>query len=174
MASVAGFVGHARSFLPELGGWRRRGRLQVPVTGSADVIAFPLREAPAPIASLVESAVIPRILSAHRGPAAAVPSDAAMLARLALDAESDELTAYLGDLVESGIAIDAVLVDHVAPAARHLGRMWEDDDCSFLDVTLGLARLQEAVRGFAADFPPRRAVAGGRPPRVAGGARGAA
>ncbi len=34
------------------------------------------------------------------------------------------------------------------PAARRLGDLWGDDDCSEFDVTLGLARLQTAIRAL--------------------------
>ncbi len=44
----------------------------------------------------------------------------------------------------------ATRVPHFAtlfePAARRLGDMWGDDDCSEFDVTLGLCRLQSALR----------------------------
>jgi hypothetical protein len=39
------------------------------------------------------------------------------------------------------------------PAARSLGDMWGDDACSEFDVTLGLCRLQTAIRLLGADAP---------------------
>jgi methylmalonyl-CoA mutase cobalamin-binding subunit len=43
------------------------------------------------------------------------------------------------------------LIDHVVPAvARLLGQRWADDDLSFVEVTIGSARLQEEVRGLIA------------------------
>lgn len=40
------------------------------------------------------------------------------------------------------------------PAARILGDLWNDDSCSEFDVTLGLCRLQTAVRLLGIDAPP--------------------
>lgn len=48
------------------------------------------------------------------------------------------------------------------PAARSLGDMWEEDAVSEFEVTLGLCRLQTAVRLLGADTP-RAALRGGRP-----------
>jgi len=37
----------------------------------------------------------------------------------------------------------------MTPAAQRLGEMWLEDECSFVDVTLGVAHLQRLVRDFA-------------------------
>lgn len=43
------------------------------------------------------------------------------------------------------------IIDHVIPAiAAVLGQRWTDDTLSFVEVTIGSARLQEAVRGLIA------------------------
>jgi methanogenic corrinoid protein MtbC1 len=34
----------------------------------------------------------------------------------------------------------------MAETARHLGALWEDDRCNFVDVTIGVARLQKMLR----------------------------
>jgi methanogenic corrinoid protein MtbC1 len=41
-----------------------------------------------------------------------------------------------------------LFVELLEPAARHLGKMWEDDHCDFLDVTRGVARLQKLLAVF--------------------------
>lgn len=50
------------------------------------------------------------------------------------------------------------------PAARDLGDFWSDDTCSEFDVTLGLCRLQTAIRLLGADSP--RALPHGHQPNV--------
>jgi methanogenic corrinoid protein MtbC1 len=40
------------------------------------------------------------------------------------------------------------MLDLFGPAARYLGEMWCSDDASFLDVTLGMSRLQRLMRQF--------------------------
>ena len=47
-----------------------------------------------------------------------------------------------------GLPLDVLFVELLEPAARHLGKMWEDDRCDFLDVTLGVARLQKLLAVF--------------------------
>jgi methanogenic corrinoid protein MtbC1 len=58
--------------------------------------------------------------------------DAAMLLLAAEHARNGEMAPLCETLLE--------------PAARHLGDLWSADDCSEYDVTLGLCRLQTAVR----------------------------
>ena len=51
-------------------------------------------------------------------------------------------------LRQDGVATDDI-IDHIIPAvARLLGERWGGDDISFADVTIGTARLQEAVRAL--------------------------
>ena len=114
---------------------------------------------------LIESEIIPRLLVAHAtGPHADVDVDAARVsvisaeeveafAPLALQVEADELLDYVDGLVARGVPLDSLLVDLLAPAARQLGEFWEDDRCDFIDVTMGLWRLQEVVHEVSARMP---------------------
>lgn len=45
---------------------------------------------------------------------------------------------------------DALLRDLLAPAAQHLGVLWEQDVCDFTTVTLGVYRLDQIMRHTAA------------------------
>lgn len=71
-----------------------------------------------------------------------------------------EVVDLVGDveaLIGRGVPADAILVDLLAPAAGALGRMWEADRCDFIDVTMGLWRLQELAHEVAARvLPPAR------------------
>ena len=42
----------------------------------------------------------------------------------------------------------------IEPAARGLGDLWRADECEEIDVTIGLSRLQSAVRGTSAGAVP--------------------
>jgi methanogenic corrinoid protein MtbC1 len=53
---------------------------------------------------------------------------------------------FLDALRGEGLTLEAVYVELLIPAARRLGALWEDDVVSFTDVTIGLGRLQQAVR----------------------------
>ncbi len=113
---------------------------------------------------LIESEIIPRLLVAHTtGPHSDVADSAhatgisaeevKAFAPLALQVEADELLEYVDGLVARGVTLESLLVDLLAPAARRLGEFWESDLCDFVDVTMGLWRLQEVVHELSARLP---------------------
>ena len=62
---------------------------------------------------------------------------------------SDSETSHhsvIGALVATGVTSDDLYQDYVPEAARRLGEMWISDTASFVDVTLGAARLQALIR----------------------------
>jgi methanogenic corrinoid protein MtbC1 len=107
------------------------------------------------LSRLIECEIIPRLLVAHAGglhavaptePVATITlAEVEAFAPLALHVEADELLQYVEGLVARGVSFETLLVDLMAPAARHLGALWDDDRCDFVDVTMGLWRLQEVV-----------------------------
>lgn len=129
-----------------------------PVAGSVTM-------APAePLAEILENAILPRLLAAHglmpkdRGPTRPGPVpdqfDVETLAPLAMDVEADALLDHVDALLRQGVSVDSLFVDLLAPAARHLGIMWDEDRCDFVQVAMGLWRLQEVVREISARLPP--------------------
>ena len=52
-------------------------------------------------------------------------------------------------LLARGASPEEVFEDLFAPAARRLGEMWENDDCSFYEVTIGSGRIQCLMRELA-------------------------
>lgn len=65
-------------------------------------------------------------------------------ARCALDADDGRLNALIGDLVAEGWTGDALVKHLLEPTARRLGDAWLADDCSEIDLTIGLSMLQLA------------------------------
>lgn len=127
------------------------------------------------INAIMEGEIIPRLLMAHsarsgiEGPSARAEiaaGDANRFALLPLRLEAasllEEVDAFLGD----GVSVEAVFLELLAPAARRLGEMWETDECDFVDVTMGLWRLQEVMRDISARVPMDRAPAGPDAPRA--------
>lgn len=49
-------------------------------------------------------------------------------------------------LIATDIPVEDVFLGLMAPTARRLGEMWEEDTCDFADVTIGLCRLHELLR----------------------------
>ena len=60
--------------------------------------------------------------------------------------------AQVAALRERGIAVESIYLDWLAPAARLLGEMWEDDRVMFSDVTDGLGRLHRIMRGLSSSL----------------------
>lgn len=65
------------------------------------------------------------------------------------------------ELLVAGLETSEFIDSHVGDTARALGDQWERNEISFVDVTIGTARLQESVRRLAArdERPPPEATA---------------
>ena len=112
--------------------------------------------------SVIENEIIPRLLRAHSGsePRAkprlfrSISSeDASRFALLPLQLEAANLLQEVEAFIDKGATVETICLDLLAPAARKLSEMWEADECDFLDVTMGLWRLQEVMREVAARAP---------------------
>ncbi|GEN98961.1 hypothetical protein NSE01_07940 [Novosphingobium sediminis] len=108
----------------------------------------------------------PGRIAASAGGGLITPEDVALFSSLPLTLQADELLVHVEEYIARGVGIDSIFVDLLAPAARRLGVLWEEDLCDFLDVTIGLWRLQEVMREIAWGSPivtgpisaPRRAL----------------
>jgi MerR family transcriptional regulator, light-induced transcriptional regulator len=115
--------------------------------------------------AIIEGEIIPRLLMAHSSGAARNesrharpihPDDAERFALLPLRLEAAGLLEEVNAFIKDGVSVETVCLDLLAPAARKLGEMWEHDECDFIDVTMGLWRLQEVMREVAAQAPAER------------------
>lgn len=112
----------------------------------------------AKLTRIVAEQVVPRLLALHdkaRGQAgsdasAALPGAAeiAQLAKLVLGPENDDAADFLLRLKNDGVSLDSLYTDLLEPTARHLGDLWNEDKIDFVDVTLGVSRLQRIVYVF--------------------------
>lgn len=112
--------------------------------------------------TIIESEIIPRLLMAHSATEtrnrsrllrSITPDEAARFALLPLRLEAAALLEEVDGFIAKGASVETICLDLLAPAARKLGEMWESDECDFLDVTMGLWRLQEVMREVAARSP---------------------
>ncbi len=71
---------------------------------------------------------------------------AAELADLLVATDPSAAIELIQEIHESGGSVGAISAALLEPAARRLGDLWSEDFCSEFDVTLGLCRLQSAVR----------------------------
>ncbi|MEO0590169.1 MAG: cobalamin B12-binding domain-containing protein [Pseudomonadota bacterium] len=117
-----------------------------------------------PVNSVLESDIIPRLLMAHMIDGSIRPleedsvidaEDTQRFATLPLRLEAPSLLEEVDRFLEQGVSVEEVYLELLAPAARRLGEMWDADECDFVDVTMGLWRLQEVMREISQRFPPR-------------------
>jgi MerR family transcriptional regulator, light-induced transcriptional regulator len=112
--------------------------------------------------TIIESEIIPRLLMAHSATDTRTrprllrsisADEASRFAVLPLRLEAASLLEEVDAFIAKGASVETICLDLLAPAARKLGEMWEQDECDFLDVTMGLWRLQEVMREVAARAP---------------------
>jgi MerR family transcriptional regulator, light-induced transcriptional regulator len=122
------------------------------------------------LTSLIEGEIVPRLLLVHRqpevgggaanGPRRIVQADIDVLAKMALSNDMDILVRHIEAYLADGAALEAVFADLLGAAARRLGVWWEEDRCSFVDVTIGLGALHRLVHEIARRLPAPAAAAG--------------
>ncbi|WP_309673094.1 cobalamin B12-binding domain-containing protein [Gemmatimonas sp.] len=106
---------------------------------------------------------MPRLLASHR--AGPVPPALSMaMARELSERDVDGFVAavrsvddsravqFLRDILAEGATVEAVYLDLLAPSARRLGQMWDNDECDFVEVTVSLGRMQRMLRDLSQVF----------------------
>jgi MerR family transcriptional regulator, light-induced transcriptional regulator len=125
------------------------------------------------LARAIEAEIIPRLLLSHiatrtiktviqapkpLGEGAFSDDDVAAFATLVMQKPLSEAISYIDGLLDKGMTTETMILDVLSPSARHLGIEWENDKITFVDVTLGLSRLQQLLRvygpAFEVDFAP--------------------
>lgn len=120
---------------------------------------------------VVELDVIPHLLRTHGAkaapvavpliPVAVIPAPASLvissaqvsdLVSLVLDRGEPAAVAFVEAVHDKGTLAETIYLDLLAPVARRLGEMWENDTCDFTEVTIGLWRLQNAMRELSPVF----------------------
>ncbi len=128
------------------------------------------------IAGVVEAQIVPRLLAAHQArtraaslagdalphPPPDAPSrpdgafpDAAFIAAFTAElirGDHASIRARIEALSQGGLPAESLCLQVLAPAARQLGEMWNDDACSFVDVTTGTALLHGIMNGLRPAF----------------------
>ncbi|TKD50933.1 cobalamin B12-binding domain-containing protein [Sphingomonas baiyangensis] len=133
----------------------------------------PAARAAVSLSAIITGEVIPRLMGTGAlqriRPRRQLSVDAHMVemfAGLALAVEGDELVAQVERLADDGVCVETLLVDLLAPTARRLGEYWVEDRCDFVDVTMGLWRLQQAVHALSGRGAPPVAPRAGIAPRA--------
>ena len=119
------------------------------------------------LAQAIQHEIIPRLMLAHRTPIECdVPpgvvtvqvsaEEVATFGQLILTRSEEQALACITRMRAAGAPIEAIYLDLLAPAARYLGELWEDDLCDFTDVTIGLGRLQKMLRDLNTEVEATR------------------
>jgi methanogenic corrinoid protein MtbC1 len=124
----------------------------------------------AQLARAIELEIIPRLMLAHRAGRdhplspdligeAITSADVESFADLVLSDNQDLALARAEAMIARGVAVERIFLELLAPAARHLGDLWDQDVCDFTAVTMGLGLLQRLVR----ELCPLLGIDGDRP-----------
>lgn len=129
------------------------------------------------LTNTIEAEIIPRLMLAHRTSADIFPEIQDVnwtptaknirdfgLVLITQDVAQGE--GYVEELVKSGVPLELVFLKLFTATAKLLGEYWEEDERDFSEVTIGLSKLQQLLRKFAAPFesnltvidPRRRAL----------------
>ena len=126
---------------------------------------------------LIQNLVIPRLIADRQEPGyrlseqnpsphhisgtsgTITPQDVEEFSLLSTRSDARELLDFVDKCLANGTSVDSIYVDLLAPTARRLGEYWESDERDFVDVTMGLWRIQEILRELTLRIPPP-AIAG--------------
>ena len=61
---------------------------------------------------------------------------------------------YINELRSDGVPLTDIYLDLLAPCARRLGEMWERDEKTFTDVTVGVCHMHQVMLEFTRCFDP--------------------
>jgi MerR family transcriptional regulator, light-induced transcriptional regulator len=113
------------------------------------------------LAQVVAERIIPQLVRLHTEVLPEAPpieqmvealapsiADISGLAHIVLGDDLEAAVAYVLVLRDRGLAMETLFLELLEPAARHLGHLWDNDECDFIDVTLGVARLQKLLATF--------------------------
>jgi methanogenic corrinoid protein MtbC1 len=116
------------------------------------------------VAEVFGTAIVPELALRHGADTAEprrsmcgqpiAPEDRARLTALALANDLAGCIAMVDSLVAGSHGFTAICLDALGHAAAELGRMWEEDRCSFVEVTASLGTLHIVLERLAATVLP--------------------
>jgi len=106
---------------------------------------------------VIHTEVLPRLMRSHivqdgqetQRDQQAGPSLADWLedfVKVLLKPDPNEALAFVEKMRDQGGVNHAIFLELLAPAARRLGNLWDNDDCDFMEVAVGVQRLQRILR----------------------------
>jgi methanogenic corrinoid protein MtbC1 len=112
------------------------------------------------LASVIFDDIVPRLqmlhheLSAKDAEGAFTREEISDFGKILISDDSVAADQFLQKMRLRGHSEETLFLGLMAETARHLGALWEDDRCSFVDVTIGVARLQNILCVFSGVCEP--------------------
>ena len=113
------------------------------------------------LARFVSDEIVPRLVRLHTEVLPGAPlveeviealrpnsTEIDALAHIVLGDDIEAAATYVTIMKDRGLSMETLYVELLEPTARHLGEMWDRDECDFIDVTLGVGRLQKLLAIF--------------------------
>ena len=121
----------------------------------------------ASLMEILETQIIPSLLAANEfaepfystdGARTALPTETEIssFADLCTGLDENAPDLFVQGLMTEGLSSEAIFLNLLAPAARHLGYLWDEDLCDFSKVTIGLLRMQKITMRLGSDFQEKR------------------
>ena len=124
------------------GAWEERSVWRAPERGAR-------------LESVVRERIVPRLALIHqqwRGAAEAQapsPLEIDDFGRILLGSDLDAAERFFERMRERGLSADQLFETLLAPAARRLGELWYEDECDFIDVSVGINRLRLLLETYS-------------------------
>lgn len=122
---------------------------------AADLLARPGAASEERLASIIFDDIVPRLhmfhheLSAKEAERAFTRQDIAEFGAILINDDGVAADQFMQKMRDRGHSEETLFLGLMAETARHLGALWEDDRCNFVEVTIGVARLQKMLCVFS-------------------------
>ena len=164
-----GIFKKSKFLVEQLSSWPTKGnsKLQTSQQTSSSAINDPLYGKDT-LLEILESEIIPSLVASKDkesryasggGMSEYIPNveEVYDFALLCLNPDLSKAEAFVQDILNNGKSAESVYLNLFAPAARHLGSLWEEDVCNFIQVTIGLVQIQTITRKLGNSFNEKRA-----------------
>ncbi len=118
---------------------------------------------------MLDKEIIPRLLVSHQanshiedlatsGQRKIHLQEVDLLVSLCINGTQETCMEFIKKLLHKQVSIESIYLDLIPTTARKLGVLWEQDICSFTDVTIGLWRLQHILYDLTKDFQKKHSM----------------
>ncbi|SMC42478.1 cobalamin B12-binding domain-containing protein [Polynucleobacter kasalickyi] len=115
------------------------------------------------LVKMLDEEIIPRLLVSHKanasleelanpGQRSVTTIESDFLVGLVVNGSQETSLDFVKKLIEKQVSADSIYLDLIPQTARKLGELWENDICTFSDVTVGLWRLQHILYELSHHF----------------------